>query len=307
MQRSRCNTQIAGINTLRESRDVNRKPIKFKHRAQRIGCFRKPAAKKTVPNFQSMPNKIMGTGIYTETMNDQNPEDKRHLNLTAALRIIQNAGLPDPRLKSDDPDAQIQNIIDALCDLSTHDGLTGLVNAVFFHAILSREIDRSRRTGRTCGLLVIDIDHFKQINDTYGHCTGDKALQSVAEQMKLSLRSMDTAARIGGEEFAIILPECSPEDAVSAATRIHSMLNPLILKLGKNTLRLTTSGGLVWTNQNTPASSVALVAEADQEMYRAKWAGRGRLCYKHMDSTLVSRQERSVLLDLKLGDGINGH
>ena len=180
--------------------------------------------------------------------------------------------------------------------LSTHDGLTGLVNATFFHAILSREIDRSLRTGRTCGLMVIDIDHFKQINDTYGHSTGDKVLQAVAEQMKLSLRSMDTAARIGGEEFAIILPECTPEDAIRAATRIHSALNPLMLQLEQNTLQLTTSGGLVWTNPNMPVSSAALLSEADQEMYRAKWAGRAAFCYRHPDFDMVSRQERSALM-----------
>ena len=240
-------------------------------------------------------------------MNEHNPEDKKELNLAAALRIIQNAGLPDPALKSDNPNIQIQYIIDTLCELSTHDGLTGLVNAIFFHAILSREIDRSLRTGRTCGLMVIDIDHFKQINDTYGHSTGDKALQAVAEHLKLSLRSMDTAARIGGEEFAIILPECSPEDAIRAATRIHSGLNPLVLALEQTTLQLTTSVGLVWTNPNIPVSSAALVSEADQEMYRAKWAGRGRLCYKQPDLTLVSRHERSALMSMQLGEGTNGH
>jgi diguanylate cyclase (GGDEF)-like protein len=174
-----------------------------------------------------------GRRVYGHRMGEHNPEGKKQLNLKAAIRIIQNAGLPDPLLLSDNSDAQVQSIIDALCTLSTHDGLTGLVNAGFFHAVLSRKIDRSLRTGRPCGLMVIDIDHFKQINDTHGHSAGDQVLQSVAEQMKRSLRSMDTAARIGGEEFAVILPECAAEDAVSAATRIHSVLNPLILTLGQ--------------------------------------------------------------------------
>jgi diguanylate cyclase (GGDEF)-like protein len=240
-------------------------------------------------------------------MTERNPEDKKQLDLSAALRVIQNAGLNDPRLASDDPSIQIQGIIDALCKLSTHDGLTGLVNATFFHAVLAREIDRSFRTGRTCGLMVIDIDHFKQINDTHGHAMGDKALQAVAEQLILSLRSMDTAARIGGEEFAVILPECSPDDAISAATRIHSGLNPLLHTIEQTTLRLTTSVGLVWTNPNRPVSSAILLSEADQEMYRAKWSGRGRLCYSRPESTLVSNHERSALMDLKLEEGIHGH
>jgi diguanylate cyclase len=240
-------------------------------------------------------------------MADQNPEDKKSLNLSTALRIIQNAGIPDPRQASDDPNIQIQGIIDALCRLSTHDGLTGLVNATFFHAVLAREIDRSTRTGRTCGLMVIDIDHFKQINDTYGHATGDKALQAVADELALSLRSMDTAARIGGEEFSVILPECSPDDAISAANRIHSVLNPLVIVMEQTTLRLTTSVGLVWTNPNRPVGSAVLLSEADQEMYRAKWSGRGRLCYRQLESTLVSHHERSALMDLKLEEGIHGH
>jgi diguanylate cyclase (GGDEF)-like protein len=240
-------------------------------------------------------------------MGDQNPENKHQLQLSAALRIIQNAGVNDPRLMSADPDIQIQAIIDSLCKLSTHDGLTGLVNAAFFHAVLGREIDRSTRTGRTCGLMVIDIDHFKQINDTYGHATGDRVLQAVAEELLLSLRSMDTAARIGGEEFAVILPECSLDDAVSAATRIHSVLNPLAVTLEQTTLQLTTSVGLVWTNPSRPVGSAILLSEADQEMYRAKWSGRGRLCYSQPESTLVSHNERSALMDLRLEEGIHGH
>src|SRR5512136_3019737 len=103
-------------------------------------------------------------------MSGNSPDNK--IDLSAALRILQNAGRTDPRLNSGNADIQIQNVIDALCDLSIHDGLTGLVNAMFFHAVLTREIERSLRTGRTCGLIVLDIDHFKSINDTYGHSTG---------------------------------------------------------------------------------------------------------------------------------------
>jgi diguanylate cyclase (GGDEF)-like protein len=240
-------------------------------------------------------------------MSEHNPKGKKQLDLTTAIRIIQNAGLVDPHLLSDNPDDQIQSIIDALCTLSTHDGLTGLVNVASFHVTLSREIDRSLRTGRTCGLMVIDIDHFKQINDTYGHSIGDQAIQSVARQMKLSMRSMDTAARIGGEEFAVILPECTPEDAISAATRIHAALNPLIFPLKENTMRLTTSAGLVWTNPNIQANSQALLSEADSEMYRAKRSGRGRLCHIPPDMLHISHQERSALMDLQQGESFHGH
>jgi len=264
-----------------------------------------------VPIFQIVPNKFRVLGrdyraFFESGYMSENSLYGNELNLTNALRILRQAGRPDPRSLSEDPGLQIQGVIDALCDLSVHDGLTGLVNATFFHAVLSREINRSLRTGRTCGLLVIDVDHFKQINDTYGHNAGDLALQTLADQLKNGLRGMDTAARIGGDEFAVILPECTPPDAVHAATRIHAALNPLIVALGQTSIKLTTSGGLVWTNPSIMVESVTLVSEADQEMYQAKRNGRGRLCYKSTEPAAISYQERTALLDLQIEENIDG-
>jgi diguanylate cyclase (GGDEF)-like protein len=218
------------------------------------------------------------------------------------MRILHHAGKPDPLLSETDSDEQIQSLIDALCDLSVHDGLTGLVNATFFHAALTAEIDRSARTGRRCGLLVIDLDHFKILNDTHGHQAGDQALQSAAAIMRKSLRGMDTAARIGGEEFAVILPECSPEAAVLAARRIHGALNPFYVDINSDSLTLTSSAGLVWTDPTRPVSARELVARADQEMYRAKRSGRSRLCHQPVTSTEVSADEKAVLLCLAAGE-----
>ena len=121
--------------------------------------------------------------------------------------------------------------------------------------------------------------------------------------MKRSLRSMDTAARIGGEEFAVILPECMPEDAIHAASRIHSILNPFMLTTGQTTLQLTTSAGLVWTGLRVPLSSAVLLSEADKEMYRAKKSGRARLCHPPITTTQVSRQEREALVVAQIGEG----
>jgi diguanylate cyclase (GGDEF)-like protein len=233
-------------------------------------------------------------------------EAQKRLDLTMALRVLQNAGRLVPHLSGENADAEVQSIIDALCDLSVHDGLTRLVNATFFHAVLAREIERNLRTGRTCGLMVIDIDHFKSINDTFGHSIGDIVLQSVAEQIRQGLRGMDTAGRIGGEEFAILLPECEPEDAIHAASRIHSMLNPFSLLINQTTLQLTASAGLVWTYPNMQISSIALVTMADREMYRAKRTGRARLCYTRAESIMVSHPERSALMVLQLEGNADG-
>ena len=251
-----------------------------------------------------MPNRLKGDRNLA-LMSKNGLENKKQLDLTEAIRILHHAGMPDPRQLTEDPDIQIQCIIDALCDLSVHDGLTGLVNATFFRAVLEREVNRSLRTGRSCGLIAIDIDHFKEINDTYGHSAGDTVLQSVAARMNYSLRSMDTAARIGGEEFAIILPECSPEDAVRASTRIHSGLNNIVLHIDEHIIELTTSAGLVWTNLNVAISAAGLLAQADEEMYRAKRSGRARLCHPPVDIVHVSHQERSALMTLQLEEGPN--
>jgi diguanylate cyclase (GGDEF)-like protein len=219
----------------------------------------------------------------------------RVLNLTTAQRILQHAGRLDSIRASLDPDEQLQSLIDALCDLSVHDGLTGLVNASFFHAALTTEMDRSARTGRSCALLVIDIDHFKKVNDTYGHQVGDYSIQTVARLMEKSLRGMDTAARIGGEEFAVILPECSPEAALQAARRIHGTLNPFVVACAEATITLTSSAGLVWTDLARAESARELLARADQQMYRAKRLGRQQLCHPPIRSTEVTSDEKVLL------------
>jgi len=236
--------------------------------------------------------------IALKSRDINNAGEKKQHDLTAALRILRHAGRDDPGLHTKNRDEQIQNVIDALCDLSVHDGLTGLVNATFFHVVLGREIERSLRTGKTCGLMVLDIDYFKKVNDTYGHAVGDRVLQSVAATIVQSMRSMDSAARIGGEEFAVILPECTPPAAIHAATRIHNRLNPLELAVGKNTLRITSSVGLVWTDLSYAASSGSLLSEADREMYRAKRAGRARLRHPLIGTFVITRQERKDLMSV---------
>jgi len=217
------------------------------------------------------------------------------LDLMQALRILEHAGKPNPLECCTDPKDQLQALIDALCELSLNDGLTGLVNKTFFQAALVRELDRSARTGRNCGLLLLDLDHFKEVNDTHGHHIGDLVLQSTARKMTESLRSMDTAARIGGDEFAVILPECTPEDAVRAATRIHAALNPLSVMLGDKSIRITTSAGLLCTDSQTISEPDILIALADKELYRAKHSGGRRLCHPPLTITLVSSEERAAL------------
>ena len=228
---------------------------------------------------------------------EDRPDDKKRYDLTVALRILRQAGWEDPQLFTSDSDEQIQNVINALCDLSVRDGLTGLVNATFFDVALGKEIERGLRTGKTSGLMVLDIDFFKRINDTFGHAAGNSVLESISAKIIQNLRRMDTAARIGGDEFAVILPECSPEDAIHAAKRIHKALNPLEITAGRHDLRITSSVGVVWTERSHSISSGELLSAADREMYRAKRSGRARLCHPPLVSTIITQDERSDLMD----------
>ena len=107
-------------------------------------------------------------------------------------------------LDAADP-AALQAVIDALCTLSSRDALTGLANRRQFETAIAREVDRVARAGEPALVLMIDIDHFKQVNDTHGHAAGDEVLKAVARALADGIRPMDTLARYGGEEFAMIL------------------------------------------------------------------------------------------------------
>ena len=244
------------------------------------------------------PADSAGTGIvgYGFTVSKDELKNWEGLDLSAAIRILEHAGREHPTRNSLPPAVQLQFLIDALCDLSMHDGLTGLVNATIFQAALASELDRSNRTGRPCALLLVDLDRFKDVNDTYGHNVGDAVLREVGAYLKKSIRGMDTAARVGGEEFALILPECSPEDAVRVAARIHRGLNPISIAAGDAVLRVTASAGLAWNDPGSACTPQMLIARADAELYRAKNAGRSRLSHAPLASTRVTAAEHASLV-----------
>jgi len=154
--------------------------------------------------------------------------------------------------------------------LAAIDGLTGLANRRSFDQVLDREVSRAERTRDPLCLVVFDVDHFKQINDSRGHLAGDEVLCSIGEVLAGSIREMDLVARYGGEEFALVLPRCDQADAVivvsrvTAAMREHPRLEGVTLSSGIATLPRNASTGLT------------LVAAADAAMYDAKRAGRDR-------------------------------
>ncbi len=159
--------------------------------------------------------------------------------------------------------------------LSITDSLTGLYNRNKLDAILADQLARFRRTQRPFALLMLDIDHFKTLNDTYGHITGDKILAKVAQILLQSIRSIDYAARYGGDEFIIILVETYIDQAVKTAERIRTHVEKLTYPAGKSTISITVSIGAVECRSDD-STTTAVFSRADNALYEAKRAGRNQ-------------------------------
>jgi len=159
--------------------------------------------------------------------------------------------------------------------LMTFDGLTGAHNKRYFHETLEREVSRSKRYDRGLSLVLFDIDHFKRVNDTYGHIAGDAVLRQLAALVRANIRREDIFSRVGGEEFSLILPEASREEAHSVAEKIRRLVESSEVMFDAVAIPITISlGACELESQDGPE---ALYAKADALLYRAKQAGRNRV------------------------------
>jgi diguanylate cyclase (GGDEF)-like protein len=157
------------------------------------------------------------------------------------------------------------------------DELTGLFNHRRFQEVVAAEVERARRYHQEMGLIMLDIDNFKQVNDTYGHIQGDTVLREVARVLRHSSREIDEPARYGGEEMAVALPQTDLEGAYRFAERVRRRIEALELPLaGGGTLRVTASFGVASLHTAPSADKDALVAAADSALYQAKRAGKNQ-------------------------------
>ncbi|HJL16599.1 MAG TPA: diguanylate cyclase [Sandaracinaceae bacterium LLY-WYZ-13_1] len=155
------------------------------------------------------------------------------------------------------------------------DPLTEVWNRRAFMELAAKELSRSRRSGRPLGLLMIDLDHFKRVNDTYGHPAGDAVLAEAAARIRAALREGDQVARFGGEEMVVLLPDCGPSGAFVAADRVRRELARTPVDFEGQAIRVTASLGVAATH-GCGESLDGLLARADQALYEAKRAGRDR-------------------------------
>ena len=169
------------------------------------------------------------------------------------------------------------NLREALRLQAIHDSLTGLYNRRYMQEFLEREIYRARRRHRPLAVMMLDLDNFKRYNDTFGHPAGDEALRFVGEVLLGVVRADDLACRYGGEEFSLILPECSLQQAAVRAEEIRTRLKDLHMKRATEIPGIVTvSIGVAAFDETTDKSNL-LLKFADEALYKAKRAGRDRV------------------------------
>jgi diguanylate cyclase (GGDEF)-like protein len=163
-----------------------------------------------------------------------------------------------------------------LHEQASHDALTGLSNRASVLATLDRERNRAAREGQSLGVVLADLDHFKHINDTFGHLAGDEVLRQAARRMVAALRPYDTVGRYGGEEFLVVLPGCDPAAALGLAERLRERVAAEPVEVERGSIRVTLSLGVTAWEQVSDGDVVALLRAADAALYAAKSAGRNR-------------------------------
>ncbi|MFA7554897.1 MAG: GGDEF domain-containing protein [Spongiibacteraceae bacterium] len=214
----------------------------------------------------------------------------------------------EPRCERIDELLILQEEVAVLSEQARTDPLTGLFNFRHFRAALALEMERTQRTQQTTALLMVDLDHFKTVNDNWGHEAGNMALRSTAKLIQKIIRRLDIPCRYGGEEFAIILPATDLLTAIAVAERIRVGIASTPVFIGEKELTLTASLGVeVYTAQQyierrlakQQDTSEQLVQRADACLYRAKQQGRNQVCHSDFSGdkgkATVSKAERQLI------------
>jgi two-component system cell cycle response regulator len=177
----------------------------------------------------------------------------------------------------DEKNRELELVNKRLRKLSITDGLTELFNHRHIHQLLREEFERARRTGEPVGVAMLDLDRFKQVNDTYGHPTGDVILYETAQILKDTAREIDMVGRYGGEEFIVILPDTTEDDAAQFAERVRRRVSEHVYRDEATEVRMTVSSGVASFPEAAVEGEEMLLKRADEALYRAKESGRNRV------------------------------
>ena len=179
-------------------------------------------------------------------------------------------------LKVKDRTTQLEQAKLSAEHIARTDGLTGLNNRRAFYERGEDEFARTKRYGSPLTLVMLDIDHFKNINDTWGHAAGDEALRKIAEAITALLRETDFCGRVGGEEFGLLLPQTNREAGVALANRLRKRIHEIVIRHNEATINCSASFGVA-TCKSTTTNIDTLVASADRALYQAKQTGRNKV------------------------------
>ncbi len=194
---------------------------------------------------------------------------------------------------------RLKNQNKRLKELVVIDPMTGLFNVRHFFSLLEKEMEKTRRTGVTTSLIIMDVDHFKAINDKFGHLVGDTVLKNIAKIIKLSVRTTDTVCRYGGEEFAVILSQTLLKDAIGVAERIRKTLEKADIRNDDQTIKVTASFGVSHFLPYEKLTPEAFVDSVDQLLLQAKRSGRNKVVWSKealLEEGLSLDERRALLL-----------
>lgn len=242
----------------------------------RIDGFKFLSMMKSRPDLQNTPV-IMLSGRDDSTLKIKSLEQGASDYITKPFDAGELVARAKVHLKIKSLQDDLKRTNEKLLELSNTDHLTGLFNRRYLMEALDKEIQRSLRKRGNLSLILLDIDHFKQVNDIYGHLQGDVALQKVALQLQKELRAYDTAARYGGEEFIAILPDTTLEEAVFVANRVLASVHATRFSGALSQLSLTVSIGVARFSSPDCTTVDSFIKLADDALYRAKDNGRNRV------------------------------
>ncbi len=201
--------------------------------------------------------------------------ENHQLALTQAMQEMEERRKVEAELVKNTTELQRLNKI--LKERSIRDSLTGLYNHRHFYKVLRRDFMLSARNESELACLLLDLDHFKQVNDTYGHPCGDSMLKEIAHLLRRSVRETDVVARYGGEEFAILLPQTNLAGARTLAEHTRTLIEKHAFRFGPLTIKIAISIGIATSLMTLPGKPKELLTAADRALYRAKKEGRNRI------------------------------
>ena len=193
----------------------------------------------------------------------------------------------------------LQKQVVRLAQQARTDTLTGLFNFQHFRLAIEQEMERTRRTGQATALIMIDLDHFKRVNDNWGHEVGNQVLIATAATLRQYTRRLDIPCRYGGEEFAAILPSTDLLTATQVAERVREAIESTPVVVDEHAIRLTASLGVAVYQSAESIDPKTFIEKADQSLYRAKDQGRNQVCYEEVlaesSDTAISPEEHDIL------------